>query len=102
MNRVERLERELAALRAENARLARLLGLRGQDTAPAPEQLAVPAPRLVTNGSPNPDKLALYTDRFRARTDVYAQRYENRWTGRAGSASRTWIARPGSGRTRSS
>jgi superfamily II DNA or RNA helicase len=84
MGVVERLERELGAARAEIARLARLLDLRGRDTAPAPEQLAVPAPALVTNASPNPDKLALYADRFRARTDVYARRYENRWTGKSG------------------
>ena len=35
-----RLRRELERFRAENARLARLLDLRGQDTAPAPEQMA--------------------------------------------------------------
>ena len=74
MGVVARLERELASARAEVARLARLLDLRGQDTAPAVEQLAVPAPTLVTNESSNPDKLALYADRFRARTDVYAVR----------------------------
>lgn len=79
---VARLERELAAARAEVARLGRLLDLRGQDTAPAPEQLAVPAPTLVTNASSNQDKFALYTDRFRSRTAVYALRSENRWTGK--------------------
>ena len=84
MGVVERVERELGAARAEIARLARLLDLRGRDTAPASEQLAVPAPALVTNASPNPDKLALYADRFRARMDVYARRYENRWTGKSG------------------
>ena len=43
---IARLRRELERLRAENARLSRLLDLRGQDTAPAPEQLsaAVAAP----------------------------------------------------------
>ena len=71
-------------LRAENARLARLLQLRGQDTAPPSEQLAVPAPGLVTMDSPQADKLALYADRFRARTDTHAIHYENRWTGKAG------------------
>src|SRR5262245_15371036 len=81
---VARLERELAAARAEVARLGRLLDLRGLDTAPSPEQLAVPVPALVTNESSNPDKFALYTDRFRARADVYALRYENRWTGKSG------------------
>jgi hypothetical protein len=46
---VARLRRELERLRAENVRLSRLLDLRGQDTAPAPEQLsaAVAQPGLV-------------------------------------------------------
>src|SRR5688500_8278705 len=79
------LRREVERLRAENARLARLLELRG-DTAPGPEQLAAPvaAPGLVTMGSATGDKLALFADRFRARTDVYAVRWENGRTGAAG------------------
>jgi len=41
-----RLRGELERLRAESVRLSRLLGLRGQDTSPAPEQLsAAVAPR---------------------------------------------------------
>ena len=80
------LRREVERLRAENARLSRLLELRGQDTAPAPEQLSAPvaAPGLVTMASPVADKLALFADRFRARTDVYAVRWENARTGAAG------------------
>ncbi len=80
------LRRELVRLRAENARLSRLLDLRGLDTAPAPEQLAAPVtpPGLVTMASPVQDKLALYADRFRARTDVYAVRWENARTGARG------------------
>ena len=62
---------ELGRLRAENARLLRLLDL-GQDTEPVSEQLAVPmVPGMVTMASPVRDKLALYGDRFRARRDVY-------------------------------
>jgi hypothetical protein len=34
--------------------------------------------------SPVADKLALFTDRFAARTDVYAVRWENRRSGAAG------------------
>ena len=64
--------------------LARLLQLRGQDTAPSAEQLAVPAPGLITMASPEQDKLALYADRFRARTDVHAVRWENHRTGQVG------------------
>jgi superfamily II DNA or RNA helicase len=82
----EGLRRDLQRLRAENARLSRLLELRGQDTAPAPEQLSAPvaAPGLVTMASPVADKLALFADRFRARVDVYAVRWENTRTGAAG------------------
>ena len=79
---VGRLRRELERLRAENVRLSRLLELRGQDTAPAPEQLA--AGRLVTMASPVEDKLALYTSLFKARPDVYAVRWENPRTGANG------------------
>lgn len=81
-----RLRRELERLRVENVRLSRLLELRGQDTAPAPEQpsAAVTAPGSVTMSSPVEHKLALYADRFRARADVYATRWENTRTGSAG------------------
>ena len=80
------LRREVERLRAENVRLSRLLDLRGQDTSPAPEQLSAPVapPGLVTMDSPTGDKLALFDDRFRARTDVYAVRWENTRTGAAG------------------
>ncbi|HZL75701.1 MAG TPA: DEAD/DEAH box helicase family protein [Propionibacteriaceae bacterium] len=85
-NELARLRRELERLRAENVRLSRLLDLRGQDTAPAPEQLAaaVAPPGLVVMSSPVEDKLALYTNRFRARADVYAVRWENTRTGLSG------------------
>jgi hypothetical protein len=81
-----RLRRELERLRAENVRLSRLLDLRGQDTAPAPEQLsaAVAPPGLVVMSSSVEDKLALLADRFRARTDVYAVRWDNARTGVSG------------------
>lgn len=79
------LLRELEQLRQENARLSRLLELRG-DTVPADEQPAIPVhqPGMVTHDSPTADKLALYTDLFRARRDVYALRWENHRTGRQG------------------
>jgi TOTE conflict system, Archaeo-Eukaryotic Primase domain len=81
-----RLRGEVDRLRAENARLARLLDLRGQDTVPAAEQLsaAVAPPGLVSMSSPVEDKLALYAHRFRARTDVYAVRWDNARTGASG------------------
>ena len=76
------VRRELERVRAENVRLSRLLDLRGQDTAPSPEQLA--ATRRVTMSSSVGDKLTLYADLFRARTDVYAVRWENSRTGASG------------------
>jgi hypothetical protein len=76
------VRRELERVRAENVRLSRLLDLRGRDTAPSPEQLA--ATRPVTMSSPVGDKLALYAELFRARTDVYAVRWENNRTGASG------------------
>ena len=80
------LRREVQQLRAENARLSQLLELRGEGIAPAPEQLSAPvaAPGLVTMASPVADKLLLFGDRFRARADVYAVRWENTRTGAAG------------------
>jgi hypothetical protein len=81
---IGRLQRELDLLRAEKTRLTRLLDLRGQDTTPVHEQLAVPAPALVTMASPVQDKLALYADRFHARADVHAVRWENARTGASG------------------
>jgi hypothetical protein len=50
------LRRELERLRTKNARLRRLLKLRGQDTSPAAEQMAFPiVPGLVTMASPVED-----------------------------------------------
>jgi superfamily II DNA or RNA helicase len=80
----DRLRREVERLRAENARLSRLLQLSGRDTTPPSEQLTVPSPGPVTMRSPEEDKLALFTDRFHARTDCHAIRWENRWTGKGG------------------
>ena len=79
------LRRELVRLRTENARLARLLELRGQDAAPAAEQMSFPeATGMVTMSSSVADKLALYADRFCARTDVYALLWENERAGTSG------------------
>lgn len=80
------LRREVERLRAENARLGRLLELRGQDTTAAPEQLSAPVepPGLVTMASPIRDKVAMFADRFRARADVYAVRWDDARTGAAG------------------
>lgn len=72
------LRREADRLRSENARLSRLLELRGQDTTPAPEQLAAASPLgPVSMASPSAAKVALFMDVFQARTDTYAIRWEN-------------------------
>jgi len=83
---VAQLVRERDRLRAENLRLSRLLQLRGQDTTPAPEQLAatVNPPGMVTMHSPESDKLRLFASLFAARTDRYAVRWENPRTGAHG------------------
>lgn len=82
---VARLRRELERLRSENHRLSRLLELRGQDTAPAPEQLAATAtPGPITMASPVREKLAFYANLFQARRDAYAKRWENNRLGTAG------------------
>ena len=81
------VEAELARLRAENARLRRLLKLsRAQAAPPGPAQAgffeAPPGP--VHAGSPPEAKLALFGALFAARTDIYAVRWENTRTGRGG------------------
>ncbi len=78
---------ELSRLRAENARLLRLLRLTPTEAAPPdPAQAgyfeAPPGP--VHAGSAPEAKVAFFGALFAARTDIYAVRYENRRAGRAG------------------
>ncbi len=78
---------ELGRLRAENARLLRLLKLTPKEAAPpGPAQAgyfeAPPGP--VHGDSPPEAKVAFFGALFAARTDIYAVRYENRHTARAG------------------
>jgi len=80
-------EAELAVLRAENARLRRLLDL-------TPEQARLPTaaqtglfldrPGPVTGSSSGSDKVRFFRTLFAARTDVYAIRWDNTRTGRSG------------------
>jgi hypothetical protein len=78
---------ELEQLRAENARLLRLLDLSpAQARPPGPAQAgffeANPGPVTVRSA---PDvKVAFYRALFESRTDVYATRWENGRTGQAG------------------
>lgn len=95
------LHRELARLRGENSRLTRLLEIGGQDTTPAPEQLAASGPAgLVTMASPIDDKLNLYADLFRARTDVYASFWQIPRKGIAGWKPAGWYKGADRRRTR--
>src|SRR5580698_4181733 len=84
------LEAELARLREENARLRSLLGL---DERAADGHLTAWSPMLlpeavstapVDASSPNAVKVALLWSLFGARSDVYATRWENASTGKAG------------------
>ena len=92
------LSAELDRLRAENARLQRLLDLRPSEALPpGPEQTGIfdAAPGPVDNRSSPEKKLAFYRALFAARPDVYAVRWENRRSGKSG-----WTrARRSSGRS---
>ncbi|MFN0089118.1 MAG: TOTE conflict system archaeo-eukaryotic primase domain-containing protein [Acidimicrobiales bacterium] len=91
---LEACRRELRAARAEIGRLRALLGLdRPVPDAPGDGRLFAPdaLPRAVVSAgagasrvSAPEEKLALFGRLFAARTDVFALRWENRSTGKAG------------------
>ncbi|WAH97397.1 DEAD/DEAH box helicase [Arthrobacter sp. MMS18-M83] len=82
------MTRELEELRLENARLRKLLVLTEPESrAPRQDQPAIPAVvsrGLVTMESSPEAKVCLFQDLFRARSDVYALRWENSRDGRSG------------------
>jgi hypothetical protein len=81
------LRAELARLRAENARLSRLLQMSPADrTVPGPAQTGIfeAPPGPVHRSSPPGVKVAFFGTLFGARTDIYATRWESRRTGRSG------------------
>jgi hypothetical protein len=81
------VEAELTRLRAENARLLRLLKLTPQQARPpGPAQAAYfeAPPGSVDDRSPPEAKVAFYSALFASRTDVYATRFENSRTGNSG------------------
>jgi superfamily II DNA or RNA helicase len=81
------LRDEVVRLRAENARLLRLLELSPQQARPpGPVQTGVfdGGAGPVHAGSPAAGKVAFFASLFAARPDVYALRWENARTGRAG------------------
>jgi superfamily II DNA or RNA helicase len=83
----ERFPGELATLRADNARLRRLLQLSEEQARAAdPDQAALTG---ATHGPVDmratpEEKVRFYAGLFRCRTDVYAIRWENRRDGRSG------------------
>jgi hypothetical protein len=84
---VESLRTLTARLQAENARLLRLLELTPKEAAaPGPVQMrffdAPPGP--VDRQSPPEVKVDFFGELFAARSDIYAVRWENARTGRAG------------------
>jgi len=83
----ERFPGELDELRADNARLRHLLELTEEQARAARSDQATltgaPTPPVCMESSPA-DKVRFYFDLFRCRTDVYAQRWENRKDGRSG------------------
>ncbi len=81
------LRAELTRLKAENARLSRLLQMSPVDrTVPGPAQTGIfeAPPGPVHRSSPPGVKVAFFGSLFGARTDIYATRWENRRTGRSG------------------
>ena len=75
---------ELARLRAENARLLKMLELSSRQAAPpGPGQAGFfdAPPGLVHKHSPDDVKVAFFRALFAARTDIYATRIENSRTG---------------------
>lgn len=81
------LRAEAQRLRAENARLLRLLELTPEQARPSgPAQTAIfeAAPGGVHAGSPPPAKIAFYAALFAARTDAYAIRWDNARSGKGG------------------
>src|SRR3954471_44329 len=86
-NELSALRDEVSRLRAENDRLLRLLELTPQQARqPGPVQTGVfdGVPGPVHTGSPASAKVAFFASLFASRLDVYALRWENARSGRAG------------------
>ena len=81
------LRAQVVSLRAENARLQRLLAMSPREAVPpGPEQTGLfeAPPGPVHAGSSPPEKVAFFGALFAARADIYAMRWENGRTGAAG------------------
>ena len=89
MVKPEGREAELARLRAENARLRRLLELTPEQARPAAATqtgLFLDRPGPVTASSPSVDKVRFFQTMFASRRDVYATRWESVRAQRSGWA----------------
>ena len=76
---------ELAALRAENARLIALLEAQGIEWR-LPQPITVVAREQESSRLSTAEKVALFRRLFRGRTDAYPIRWESKTTGKAGYA----------------
>lgn len=84
---LDAMRAQVTHLRSENTRLLRLLDLTpAQARPPGPVQTGIfdAAPGSVHVGSSPATKVAFFAALFGARTDVYAVRWENRRSGKAG------------------
>ncbi|HMS04919.1 MAG TPA: DEAD/DEAH box helicase family protein [Burkholderiaceae bacterium] len=76
---------ELAALRAENARLIALLEAQGIEWR-LPQPITLVAREQESSRLSTDEKVALFRRLFRGRTDVFSVRWESKTTGKAGYA----------------
>jgi superfamily II DNA or RNA helicase len=80
------LRREVERLRAENARLQKLVGVTGPLVSDRPSQavLFTPPASAVTSRASAAEKVRLFRTLFAGRDDVYAVRWDNARSGRSG------------------
>ena len=84
---LEAMRSRIAELEADNAHLRGMLKISAQESTrpgPAPTVMFDAAPGTVTAASPAREKVAFYASLFRARSDVYAVRWDSDRTGRGG------------------
>jgi superfamily II DNA or RNA helicase len=84
---LEAMRSRIAELEADNAHLRGMLKISAQESkrpGPAPTVMFDAAPGTVTAASPAREKVAFYANLFRARSDVYAVRWDSDRTGRGG------------------
>jgi hypothetical protein len=90
----EDIQRELERLRHENEELKKKLGESRRPVSPQPpRQLSIPSSEFdhtetiasaVVNSSSTDQKIKLFRSLFQGRDDVYAERWENNYSGKKG------------------